>query len=176
MLTIGSIVGGGLVGSTAYLALSKLDGVDLVIFEKAPALREAGAWIGLTPSGLSVVNRIIDPSKIREIVYRGPEQGVYRTRHWRTGQILVENYSHPELGADYVQARTQRLPLLQALNANIPPDRIKYGSHVVDVHAGNSSACITLQDGLKQNFDLVVAADGLHSVRLAVCAIAVPHC
>lgn len=162
------MVGGGLVGSAAYLALSQLEKVQVTIFERAPALREAGAWISLNPAGLSILNRLLDPSAIRQIVYRPPDKGVYVTRHWRTGEILVKSYSSPAYAPDYVQARTHRLPLLKTLAGNIPPENISYGSKVIDIHRNSHSTTIVLEDGRTHEFDLIVGADGLHSVCLTM--------
>ncbi len=45
------IVGAGLVGATAAIALSKLPDVEVVAFERSPEPRETGAWISMTVSG-----------------------------------------------------------------------------------------------------------------------------
>jgi hypothetical protein len=52
------------------IALTQLPGVVVTAFERAAAPREAGAWISLNPSGLNILNRLVDAQEIRDIVYR----------------------------------------------------------------------------------------------------------
>ena len=160
-----SVVGAGLVGSAAVLSLSRLDNVTVTGFERAPEPREAGAWISLSPSGLSILNRLVDPSELRKIVYRPPNRAEYVTRHWRTGEAIVRNYSSPCYAPDYVQARTHRFPLLKVLLSAIPEGIIQYGCKVVDIQVTENGPNLSLADGRSVEFDLVVAADGIYSVR-----------
>lgn len=46
-----SIVGAGLVGATAAIALSRLDNVEVTVYERSPEPREVGAWIAMNVSG-----------------------------------------------------------------------------------------------------------------------------
>lgn len=158
------MVGTGLVGSTGALVLSRLKNVVIKAFERAPEPREAGAWISLSVSGLAILNRLVDPAQIRRIVYRPPDKAVYVARHWRTGQILARNYSSPGHAPDYIQARTHRFPLLQAILSNVPEGIIQYGYNVVDVVVTDDGVRLFFQDQPSQDFDLVVAADGIYSV------------
>ncbi|MDZ7885578.1 MAG: NAD(P)-binding protein [Mycobacterium sp.] len=58
--TVGSIrvaiVGGGIGGLSAALALTSV-GVDVKVYEQAPALGELGAGIGLFPNSVRVLRR-----------------------------------------------------------------------------------------------------------------------
>lgn len=164
MLTYASVVGAGLVGSAAVLALSQLPDVEITGFEKSPVAREAGAWISLTVTGLKVLTKLIPPSEINAIVYRPPDRAVYVTRHWRTGNVLLSRYSSEELKADFIQARTHRWPLLRLLLKHIPEDRVKYGRRVVDIITNSDGAKLIFEDGHAwAHFDLIAAADGIYS-------------
>jgi salicylate hydroxylase len=46
------ILGAGLVGATAAIALSRLQDVKVTVFERSPGPRIAGAWISLQVSGM----------------------------------------------------------------------------------------------------------------------------
>jgi hypothetical protein len=50
-LTPPSIVGAGLVGATAALALARLPNVTITVYERSPEPREVGAWIAMNVSG-----------------------------------------------------------------------------------------------------------------------------
>jgi 2-polyprenyl-6-methoxyphenol hydroxylase-like FAD-dependent oxidoreductase len=52
-----SVVGAGLVGLTATIALSRLPNVVVQCFERSPGPREIGAWISLHVSGEQLVPR-----------------------------------------------------------------------------------------------------------------------
>lgn len=158
-----SIVGTGLVGSAAILALSKLPNTIITAYEKSPASREAGAWISLTPTGLKVLNRLVPASEINEFVYRSPNQAEYITRFWKTGQVIARRISSEYLHTDYTQARTHRQPLLAVLVRHFPPGVVEYGRRVVDIHV-DDKAKLQFDDGSRVGgFDLVVAADGIYS-------------
>lgn len=45
------IIGAGLVGATAAIALSRLENVVVKAFERSPGPREEGAWISFNVSG-----------------------------------------------------------------------------------------------------------------------------
>ncbi|MFM8485585.1 MAG: FAD-dependent oxidoreductase, partial [Bacteroidota bacterium] len=49
----GIIIGGGIGGLTTAIALRKA-GMDVLVCEQAPALREAGAGIWMAPNALQV--------------------------------------------------------------------------------------------------------------------------
>ncbi|KAB5529013.1 salicylate hydroxylase [Coniochaeta sp. 2T2.1] len=159
------VVGGGLVGSAAVLALSHLPNIEVTAFEKSPVAREAGAWISLTVTGLKVLSKLIPPAEISRISYRPPDRAVYVTRHWRTGEILVARYSSESLKEDYIQARTHREPLLKLILSHLPEGSVQYGQRVVDVVLKGCDEVELQFDGVSEprTFDLVVAADGLYS-------------
>lgn len=50
------IIGAGLVGTTAAIALSHLPDVKVSVFERSPGPRIAGAWISLQVSGMLETN------------------------------------------------------------------------------------------------------------------------
>ena len=53
------VVGGGLAGITAAIALWKYPHVDVQVYESAPQFFERGAGIGLSPITLEALNDII---------------------------------------------------------------------------------------------------------------------
>lgn len=152
-------------GSAAVLALSGLPNVQVTAFEKSPVAREAGAWISLTVTGLKVLTKLIPPAEIARISYRPPDRAVYVTRHWRTGEVLIAQYSSESLKEDYIQARTHREPLLKLILSHLPDGSVEYGRRVVGVVVKEHDEVELRFDGVQQprTFDLVVAADGIYS-------------
>lgn len=160
-----SVVGAGLVGSAAILALSKLPNATLVAFEKAPGPREAGAWISLNPSGLEVLAHLLPLSEINEIVFRPTEAGDYNHRHWATGDLLHSWKTSPHIRPEFAAARTARPPLHAALVRHYPPNSVQYSHRVTGLQIQpDGRARLDFEDGPAEgDFDLVVAADGIYS-------------
>jgi salicylate hydroxylase len=102
-------------------------------------------------------------------MYQG-ETGINH-RHWRTGEALGISES-PHTAPEYREGRTHRVPLHELLLSHVEPETIRYGKHVVraDVSGtpGRGSTALTLADGEVVHADLVVAADGIYSVRSSV--------
>ncbi|KAH6673996.1 salicylate hydroxylase [Plectosphaerella plurivora] len=166
-----AIVGAGLVGATAALALSRLPNVTINVYERSPEPREVGAWIAMNVSGrafipgLRVLGNILpDYSQLRDIMYQG-ETGINH-RHWRTGEALGTSES-PHTAPKYREGRTHRIPLHELLLSHVEPGTIHYDKHVIradfQAKSGRGGAILTFTDGDVVHVDLVVAADGIYS-------------
>ncbi|TVY51378.1 6-hydroxynicotinate 3-monooxygenase [Lachnellula cervina] len=155
-----AIVGAGIVGATAAIALSDLPNVSVTVFESSPGPQETGAWISLS---LMVLDRLINLEEVQRILYRGDHEGTYITRHWRTGQIIATAPSSAHVLDKFKQARTHRVPLHNVLLSNIPEGTIRFNHKVLDHHVTEAGVQLTFRDRPSEAFDLVVAADGLYS-------------
>ncbi|KAM0425550.1 hypothetical protein ACHAPT_009342 [Fusarium lateritium] len=159
-----AVIGAGLVGSFTTAALSRLPGVKVVTFEKASKPHEAGAWISLSVTGLKVLAKLIPAPEISAIAYRPPDRGVYVTRDWKTGEVIIRRYSSEDLKDEHIQARTHREPLLKLILKHVPDGIIHYGRRVTGVRVEPAGAAITFEENQPpETFDLVVAADGIYS-------------
>ncbi|KAK7415355.1 hypothetical protein QQZ08_012365 [Neonectria magnoliae] len=164
------VIGAGLVGSFTTATLSRLPGVEVATFEKASKPHEAGAWISLSVTGLKVLTKLIPASEVSAIAYRPPDRGVYVTRDWKTGEVIIRRYSSEDLKDEHIQARTHREPLLKLILKHVPDGIIHYGRKVTGVRVEATGAgartALTFEDQASQpseTFDLVVAADGIYS-------------
>jgi 2-polyprenyl-6-methoxyphenol hydroxylase-like FAD-dependent oxidoreductase len=54
--------------------------------------------------------------------------------------------------------------MLKVLLSHIPDGVIKYGCNIVDIAVTDHAARLVSEDHQSQDFDLVVAADGIYSV------------
>ncbi|KAJ3930802.1 MAG: FAD/NAD-P-binding domain-containing protein [Lentinula lateritia] len=155
-----AIVGAGIGGLSAALSLRRLPNVDVQVFEQTHVLREVGASIALGPNGLrgleemGALNAISD-----EIAFRSDHGYPMVHKHWKTGKVLVKDEHSP----------------FQAIADIIPADRIHLGKRLVSIDVGlfpedepdssSEGVFLTFQDGSKHVADLVVGADGVHSVH-----------
>ncbi|KAK6455120.1 salicylate hydroxylase [Scheffersomyces xylosifermentans] len=157
------IIGGGLAGSFAAVALGRLPNTKITVYEKSPAATEVGAWISLTNATFDVLTRFIDSDKLNGIAFRGDPNNEYVTRHWKTGEIIYTqetfNRSRP-----FVEARTHRIPLHNLILEHVPSNvEIKYDSNVASITSSPEGITINAKYDKKDRHDLVVVADGIYS-------------
>ena len=68
-----------------------------------------------------------------------------------------EKYGAPQL-------TIHRADLLDALRAQLPAETLRLGKEVVSISLREDRSTLQFSDGRKESFDLVVGADGIHSV------------
>jgi 2-polyprenyl-6-methoxyphenol hydroxylase-like FAD-dependent oxidoreductase len=158
------VLGAGIGGLTAALALRGI-GLDVTVLERAEAPAPGGAGLLLWPNALSAlgsigmrstverVGRPIGRSEIRDpdgtVVSATPLDRITRS----AGPVLA-------LARDDLHA-----VLLDALG----PEPLVGGARAVSVIDEEDHAGVTLADGTSRTADVLVGADGLHSVvRAAV--------
>jgi FAD-dependent urate hydroxylase len=157
------IVGAGMGGLTAALSLRQA-GFDVEIYDRVPALRAAGAGVSLWPNGVKVLNRLGLGAGIASIGGR-MDRICYRAK---SGELLTDFSVLPLVLAvgqrPYPVARTDLQKLL--LDA-LEPARVHLNAQCVDVEQDELGATAIFADGRRAMGDLVVAADGTHSVLRA---------
>ncbi len=154
------VVGAGMGGLTTALAM-KQAGYSVEIYDRVSELRPAGAGISLWSNGVKVLNRLGLGREIAEI--GGPmEQMAY---YDKAGNLLTRFSLDPIVDrvgqAPYPVARTdlQRM-LLEAVGEN----NVQLNHRCVAVEQTADSATAVFEDGHRATADLVVGADGTHSV------------
>ena len=162
-----ALVGGGLGGMTAAIALTR-HGFETHVFEQAGELREVGAGVGVGPNAVKVLRALGLESDLRS---RGFEAGSIVGRNWTTGEVKfrvpMKGASETRYGAAHVQIH--RADLLDILSRAGSDVNIHLDSRCVAVASSDDAATVTLSDGREEAFDLVVGCDGLRSpVRAAL--------
>ncbi|KAL9110917.1 MAG: hypothetical protein Q9227_004532 [Pyrenula ochraceoflavens] len=160
-----NIVGAGIAGLSTAIALCKA-GHEVQVFEKSKFATEIGAAIVITPNGARVLKNL----GFSFIKARG-----FKLETWKTllGEDLqcVNSIDYHEIeklfGAGLwavhrVDFHNELLRLATADGAgNVRPLKLSLGAPIKNV---SLDGCITLEDGTQHHGDLVIAADGLHSV------------
>lgn len=76
------IVGAGIAGLTAAIALRQHPRINVTLYDKATELREIGASIALGPNGLRTLERLeLHDAISDEVSYRGPSNIPMIYRH-----------------------------------------------------------------------------------------------
>ena len=164
------VTGAGIGGSVLALALEQA-GMDYVVLEQAPALTEVGAGIQLSPNGVRILEWL---GLADDLARYGVEPGGHQLRDWKSGDIVLEtplkSLVKNEFGAAYYHAH--RADLIASLSRRLNPDRLRLNAKVVAVSQqdgqendqGDSRVSAVMEDGSVERGDVLIAADGIHSV------------
>ena len=156
------IVGGGIGGVCTALALRR-HSIDYVILEQAPALTEVGAGVQLSPNGVRVLEMLGIGEKLATFCV---EPMAHRFQDWQTAEPLLTLPLMPHVreafGQPYYHAH--RADLLAALVDELAGDRLRLGARVVAVGQDLGAATATLADGETFSGDVLIGADGIHSL------------
>lgn len=156
------IIGSGIGGLTAAIALRR-HGLSVSIFEKASTLGEVGAGITLTPNS----NKVLRALDLEDEVMRwGFEPENHVLRNWKSGRILfpapLRDQYRSLFGASLIQIH--RPEFHRILSDQIPSDLIHLRKKCVSVRANEHGAEVGFEDGTHHAFDVLIGADGIHSV------------
>ncbi|HHP7229410.1 MAG TPA: FAD-dependent urate hydroxylase HpxO [Xenococcaceae cyanobacterium] len=154
------IIGSGMAGLAAGISLRQA-GYDVEIYEKTRQLRPAGAGISLWSNGIKVLNRLGLGKKVAAI---GGQMNrmEYRTHH---GEVLNEINLLPlveQVGQKpYPVSRTDlQNMMLEAFGK----EDVRLGMRCVSVEQDAKSATAIFEDGTTATGDVLIGADGIHSV------------
>ncbi len=160
-----AIVGGGIGGLTAALALSQ-NAHDITVFERSAGIREIGAGVQISPNagrllhslGLGAAYSEISVNPHRVVLRRWEDDSIIRATD--LDESFLSQHRVPLANV----ARNELVEILGdavAARANVT---MKFSTHVVSVEPGDASSEVILVDGSSQSFDIVIGADGIHSV------------
>ena len=160
-----AIVGGGIGGLTAALALSQ-NPYDITVFERSAGIREIGAGVQISPNagrllhslGLGAAYSEISVNPHRVVLRRWEDDSIIRATD--LDESFISQHQVPLANV----ARNELVEIIGnavAARANVT---LKFSTHVVAVEPGESSSVVLFSDGSSQTFDIVIGADGIHSV------------
>ena len=156
------VIGGGIAGLAAAVALHRR-GVDVGVYEQAPELSEIGAGVQMTPNAMNAL-RLLGLEESAMAVAFEPESQVLR--NWKSGRVIyrapIRGVFREQFGAPLCSFH--RTDLLSVLAAPLPDRVVRRGARCVAVDSGDTSAVAHFADGSAVEADIVVGADGIHSL------------
>jgi salicylate hydroxylase len=156
-----AIVGGGVGGLTAALALAR-KGFDVQVLEQAAAMEPVGASLQLGPNALRLMDALGLLGSLRKVGVRPDAVDFVR---WDDGGLLL----HTELGEraeahfEAPQLDFFRPDLHRVLVAALPPGVLRLGKRVARVEQDADGVDLWTAAGERIRADAAVAADGIRS-------------
>lgn len=154
------IIGSGMAGLAAGIAMRQA-GYEVEIYEKTRKLRPAGAGISLWSNGIKVLNKL---GLGKEVAAIGGEMNRMEYRNHQ-GEVLNHVNLMPlveQVGQKpYPVSRTD---LQQMMLTAFGEQDVQMGMRCVEVKQDADSATAIFEDGSTATGDVIIGADGIHSV------------
>jgi len=151
------VVGGGLGGMATAVALAQA-GIDVQVHEQAQRLTEVGAGVSLAPNGLRVLERL------------GVGEGIERVGvRYMSNQLLLSDgqparHEPHHFSQPGTNVGIHRADLLALVAAQLPAGTVRTGHRCTSFSQDADSATVGFADGTMATADVVIGADGIHSV------------
>jgi 2-polyprenyl-6-methoxyphenol hydroxylase-like FAD-dependent oxidoreductase len=161
------IIGGGVAGPVTALALQRA-GIEAVVFEAYPALdRDVGSYFTVSPNGLDALQAVdaLHVAKAAGFSTRG--NILYNHAGRELGRVPLGAPLHDGTTAlTMKRSRLSRRLQQEAQHRGVP---LQWGKRLQQVTAlGTGGVVATFEDGSQAEGDLLIGADGVHSVTRTI--------
>jgi salicylate hydroxylase len=168
-----AIVGGGL-GGLAAAAFLHQAGVPAAVYEQARELREVGAGIMVPPNAARMLRRL---GVLDAFARRGIRLDIgWEFRRWQDGTVLsaqdLNARSAKLYGEDSYTAH--RADLLDVIKGAVPADDVHLGKRLTGFSVSGAGVRLEFAGGDRTEADVLVGADGIHSVVRGVLTSPTP--
>jgi 2-polyprenyl-6-methoxyphenol hydroxylase-like FAD-dependent oxidoreductase len=156
------IIGGGIGGLCAAVALRRAGFNDVSVFEQAPAYRAIGFGLTLWSNAVRALDRLGVGPAVRALAPRKVTRGAIRRAD---GRILLElpgDLYERAFGAPGVPLH--RADLLAILLAALPPGTVRNDCHCEGFAEDAAGVTAHFTGGRAERGDLLIGADGIRSV------------
>lgn len=157
------VLGGGIGGLAAAGFLHRV-GLRCTVYEQATALREVGAGVVVAPNAVRLLRRLgVLDSLLRHAVRL--DVG-WEFRRWRDGTVLSAEDLATACERRYGEHTytAHRADLLTAIRQAVPPGTVRLNKRCVDLTMRGEHPVLRFADGETVEADVVIGADGVHSV------------
>lgn len=149
------IAGGGIIGLTTGLALQRR-GHDVLVCERAPLIRGAGAGLGLWPGAM----RVFEELGVAGVIRAAGSPALIRY-HDPTGAVLAPEAFDQLADGGFVMV--QRAALNRQLADALGTEHIRVDAEVAGYTEEQDGVAVHFGDGRTERADVLVGADGAFS-------------
>jgi salicylate hydroxylase len=164
-----AILGGG-IGGLAAAAFLRRAGLASTVYEQAAELNEVGAGLVVAPNAARLLRRL---GVLDDLGRQAVQLEIgWEFRRWCDGTVLsAEDLASACQRLYGEQTYTaHRADLLAALGSAVPAGAVRLGKRCVDVSVESGRPVVHFADGEVVEPDVLIAADGVHSVVRAAIA------
>jgi salicylate hydroxylase len=169
-----AVVGGG-IGGLAAAAFLHRAGLDATVYEQADEITEIGAGLVVAPNAVRLLRRLGQIERFQKTAV--PLEVGWEFRRWQDGRVLFSQRMGAECERLYGEwcYTAHRADLLETLLAAVVEPGPRLGARCVGVRHRGGEAELSFADGSTATADVVIGADGTHSVvRDAVLSTGAP--
>ncbi|NOJ43604.1 FAD-dependent monooxygenase [Bradyrhizobium australiense] len=156
-----AIAGGGIGGLTAALAL-QARGLNVAVFEQAPAFREIGSGIALGANAVRLLNRIGLENCLKTI--GSANNGLMLLSHHGVPVTTSSRATTPPPAGNAGGYTVHRAEFVSLLIDAQPEGTLHFGHRCVRAEETSDRVRLTFASGATIEADIFVGADGIHSV------------
>ncbi len=155
------IVSGAGIGGLAVALALRARGADVTVLEQAPEISEVGAGLQISPNGMAVLRAlgVADALEARSMRARA----VVLCDYIRKGEVLRLTLPEGDERPYLLVHRSDLIDVLAAA-ARAKGVQVRLLQQVERVEDADDGACVHMRSGARLRADLVIGADGLHSV------------
>jgi salicylate hydroxylase len=151
------VVGGGIGGIAAAVALARA-GLNVRVYEQAQQLTEVGAGVSLSPNGLRMLDRLGVGEGIGRLGAR------YASAQLRFSDGRAVRHEPHQFTRPGQNVGIHRADLLALLAGQLPAGTVRTGHRCTGFRQDAASATAVFADRAPAGADVVIGADGIHSV------------
>lgn len=158
-----AVLGAG-IGGLAAAAFLHREGLAATVYEQAPRLGEVGAGLVVAPNAARQLRKLGVLGAFRERAVQ--LKAGWEFRRWEDGTILTAEDLAASCEKLYGEETytAHRADLLSAIASKVPANRIRLGHKAVDVDCRGDALRLTFADGTSCDADVLIGADGVHSL------------
>jgi 2-polyprenyl-6-methoxyphenol hydroxylase-like FAD-dependent oxidoreductase len=154
------IIGGGIGGLTTTIALQRL-GFDAHVYESAAEVQPVGKGIWVPTNAMLVLERFgLSDSVVRSGV---PLERI-EVHDKKDGVLLRLNLQQVKAKYRHTTVSIHRAELHRVLLEHVRPDTFHLGKRCTGLTQAQDGVTVQFQDGTQVEGDVLVGADGIHSV------------
>ena len=143
---------------------------DVTVYERGDELHEIGAGIQLSPNGTRIMHGLGLGDALDAVAVRPAARDVRRWEDWSLlstsplGDVVVAEYG-------FAYYHVHRVDLHRLFADGVTPGYLKLGRRLVGFDSAGHGVELRFADGSSATADVVVGADGIHSVVRQSCSV-----